>query len=233
MKFQEHQLAHQILDGLRGLEIGAASHNPFGLNTRNVAPREGYEFYVREQEKLGEVAAPVHIWGTADAVPVPDQSEDFIVSSHVVEHLPNVIGAFLEWNRIIRPGGYVFMIVPLRGALPADAERSITSLEHLIEDYRQDLTLDTHSIDGVPGGRMGHYHVFDPDTLLGAVEWMRAEGLCDWQLVAREDKDTKVGNGCTLAFLVRRRMGRTKALVRSCWKAWRQLSEYASRRRAS
>ena len=182
---------------------------------------------------MGEVSAPVHVWGLADAIPVPDHSENFIVSSHVVEHLPDVIGAFQEWNRIIRPGGYVFMIVPVRGALLADAERPITSLEHLIKDYRQGFTLDTHPTDGVPGGRMGHYHVFDPDTLIHAVEWMRAERLCDWRLVAREDKDTKVGNGFTLAFLVRRRVGRTRALVDSYLAAWRRLTGYATRTRAS
>ena len=35
------------------------------------------------------------------------------------------------------------------------------------------------------------------------VEWMCRNKLCDWTLVAREDIDTKVGNGFTLAFMVR------------------------------
>jgi hypothetical protein len=34
---------------------------------------------------------------------------------------------------------------------------------------------------------------------------MRAEGLCEWELVAREDVDSKVGNGFTLVFRVRHR----------------------------
>ena len=50
---------------------------------------------------------------------------------------------------------------------------------------------------------MGHYHTFLPDTLLKVVNWMCAQSLCDWELVAREDIDTKVGNGFTLAFKVR------------------------------
>src|SRR5262245_57939112 len=48
VRFPEHELAHQWLDGLRGLEIGAAAYNPFGLTTRNVTPQEDYEFYVAE-----------------------------------------------------------------------------------------------------------------------------------------------------------------------------------------
>lgn len=36
MKFQESALAHKLLDGLNGIEIGGSAHNSFGLNTRNV-----------------------------------------------------------------------------------------------------------------------------------------------------------------------------------------------------
>ncbi len=201
--FPEHWLAHELLDGLSGLEIGAASHNPFGLKTRNVASVEGVEFYAEEQRALGVEPAPVDIWAMGDRIPVPDHSEDFILSSHVLEHLPNVIGAFLEWDRIVRNGGYVFMIVPLKGALPQDAGRKLTPLDHFVECYRQNWDLDTHPTDGVPGGRMGHYHTFTPDSLTDVVDWMRANRLCDWELVAREDVDSKVGNGFTLVFRIR------------------------------
>ena len=50
---------------------------------------------------------------------------------------------------------------------------------------------------------MGHYHTFTPDSVLQVVEWMCRNKLCDWKLVAREDIDTKVGNGFTLVFMVR------------------------------
>ena len=201
--FPPHWLAHELLDGLSGLEIGASAHNPFGLKTRNVASREGNEFYAEQQRAMGVEPARVEIWAMGDRIPVPDRSEDFVLSSHVLEHLPNVVMALLEWNRIVRDSGYIFMIVPLKGALPQDAGRALTSLDHFIECYRQKWTLDTHPTDGVPGGRMGHYHTFTPDSLTDVVDWMRANRLCDWQLVAREDVDSKVGNGFTLVFRVR------------------------------
>ena len=201
--FPEHWLAHELLDGLTGLEIGAAAHNPFGLKTRNVASAEGADFYAEEQRAMGVDPAPVDIWAMGDRIPVPDRSEGFILSSHVLEHLPNVIGAFIEWDRIVREGGYVFMIVPLKGALPQDADRELTPLAHFIECYRQGWNLDTHPTDGVPGGRMGHYHTFTPDSLTDVVDWMRSNRLCDWELVAREDVDSKLGNGFTLVFRVR------------------------------
>lgn len=203
--FPEHGLAHELLDGLTGLEIGAAAYNPFGLNIRNVASPEGADFYFEEQRAMGVEPAPVDIWALADRIPVPDRSEDFVLSSHVAEHLPNLIGTFLEWDRIVRDAGYVFMIVPLQGALPQDGDRELTSLEHFVEDYRHGWTLDTHPTHDVPGGRMGHYHTFTPDSLTDVVDWMRACGLSDWQLVAREDVDSKVGNGFTLVFRVRHR----------------------------
>jgi hypothetical protein len=33
MKFMESKLAHQYLDGLKGIEIGGSAHNSFGLDT--------------------------------------------------------------------------------------------------------------------------------------------------------------------------------------------------------
>jgi SAM-dependent methyltransferase len=203
--FPEHWLAHELLDGLTGLEIGAAAHNPFGLKTRNVASSEGAQFYAEAQRAMGVEPAPVDIWAMGDRIPVHDRGEDFILSSHVLEHLPNVIAAFLEWDRIVNDGGYVFMIVPLKGALVEDAPRELTPLTHFIDCYRRGWTLDTHPTDGVPGGRMGHYHTFSPDSLTDVVDWMRTHGLSDWELVAREDVDSKVGNGFTLAFRVKPR----------------------------
>jgi len=207
MKFKEHLLAHEFLDGLQGLEIGAASHNSFGLKTRNVAPLDDYAFYSGAQEKMGEAPARVDIWAAAEAIPVPNDSEDFIISSHVLEHLPNVIATFWEWNRIVRAGGYIFMIVPHRNALPEDVGREITPLQHFLEDFRLQATLDTHPTDGVPGGRMGHYHVFEPASVLALVQWMKEQNLCTWQLVAREEVDSKVGNGFTLVFQVSTKSG--------------------------
>ena len=203
--FREHALAHQLLDGLIGLEIGAAAHNPFGLRTRNVALSEANEFYA--ELSRGEIIVPaaVDIWAPGDNIPVPDRSEDFVISSHLVEHLPNLIAAFIEWDRILRDGGYVFMIVPLKGALPADKSRELTPLSHFVEDYQQKRTLDTHPTDGVPGERAGHYHTFTPDSLLDVVQFMLQKGLCEWTLVAREEVDTKVGNGFTLVFKVSHR----------------------------
>src|SRR5215510_3692134 len=74
--FPEHWLAHELLDGLSGLEIGASARNPFGLKTRNVARREESEFYVEQQSAMGVEPARVDIWAMGDRIPVLDRSED-------------------------------------------------------------------------------------------------------------------------------------------------------------
>lgn len=35
-QYPESKLAHKLLDGMKGIEIGASLHNPFRLNTLNV-----------------------------------------------------------------------------------------------------------------------------------------------------------------------------------------------------
>ncbi len=200
----ESALAHSLLDGLKGLEIGPATHNPFGLNARNVELPAAHEFYAEEQRRLSGLEPPrVDLWAAADNIPVPNQSEGFILTSHILEDLPNVVGALLEWDRIVIDGGYVFMIVPHKWAFAPDASRELTSFEHFIDDHVRKASLESHPVEGVPGGKMGHYHTFTPDSVLQVVEWMCRNKLCDWTLVAREDIDTKVGNGFTLAFMVR------------------------------
>ena len=132
----EDALAHARLDGLRGLEIGAAAHNPFGLDTRNVAVPADWEFYANSQRDLGVEPARVNIWATADNIPVGNASQDFVITSHVVEHLPDLIGALVEWDRVVRDGGYIYMIVPLKGALAEDGPRPLTPVEHFVDDWR-------------------------------------------------------------------------------------------------
>lgn len=44
--------------------------------------------------------------------PIPDNSYDLIVCQHVIEHLPDTVKTLEEMNRIIKPGGKVFLETP-------------------------------------------------------------------------------------------------------------------------
>jgi SAM-dependent methyltransferase len=65
---------------------------------------------------------------------VPDASYDAVISSHVIEHLANPLGALAHWRRVARPAGYLLIVAPhLAGTF--DHRRPVTTLEHLVADF--------------------------------------------------------------------------------------------------
>lgn len=65
-----------------------------------------------------------------------DKQFDFLLSSNCLEHVANPIKALLEWKRIT--SGKIVLILP-RKDFNFDHKRSITSFQHLLEDYRNDV----------------------------------------------------------------------------------------------
>lgn len=45
-------------------------------------------------------------------LPFADGSVDAVYSSHCLEHIANYTGAYLDWFRVLKTGGYVVVIVP-------------------------------------------------------------------------------------------------------------------------
>ena len=124
---------------------------------------------------------------------------DFLLSSHMIEHTANPIGAISEWVRVLNDTGTLVIIFPHKdGAF--DHRRPTTTLAHLIQDFsngmgEDDLThlpeiLELHDLDRDPGAgsyenfiirsrknfenRCLHHHVFDIQL---AVELMNHMGL--------------------------------------------------------
>lgn len=67
---------------------------------------------------------------------IQDESYDFLYSSHVLEHLPNVLEGLKNWLRVIRKGGYCIMAIPLKD-LPnrVDFNREMTPVHHILTEY--------------------------------------------------------------------------------------------------
>ncbi|MBI5510714.1 MAG: class I SAM-dependent methyltransferase [Deltaproteobacteria bacterium] len=191
--FRESMLAHRWLDGLHGLEVGPSVSNGFGLPTRNVGRRD--KIYEREQLQAVGCFAPLHIEANADALPVPDGSQDFVLSSHVVEHCPDLIGTLREWFRVIRVNGILFIIAPHRDAAPSDVGRPLTTWETLVDLHHRRVTDADLADQGVAGHC--HYHVFSPTTLKSFIEQIFGAALV---LVEEQERDDKVGNGFTLVY---------------------------------
>ena len=65
-----------------------------------------------------------------------DCSLDFVVASHVVEHLRNPIGAVNSWARSLKNGGYLILVVPHKN-FTLDRDRPVTAISHLVDDAEQ------------------------------------------------------------------------------------------------
>ena len=207
--FPESRLAHKLLDRLEGLEIGPAAHNPFGLKTRNVglaADRDpfDYEFFKQSQLEMCGSFAAIDISADAADIPVPDDSTDFVLHSHVWEHLPNPLIALDEWVRIIRSGGYLFVIVPKRDAATADKDRPVTSLPSLVQLFEKKRRGETFPPEERGKGR-GHYTVFSPSLLREIGHWFNQSHVrARLDEIAFQETDDKVGNGHTIVWQVRK-----------------------------
>ena len=63
---------------------------------------------------------------------------DFVLASHVIEHIANPFKALLEWIRILRSGGFLMIIVPFKD-VTFDHKRKVVRIEHLIHDYHSHI----------------------------------------------------------------------------------------------
>ena len=88
-------------------------------------------------EAANDKAVRPDVIAPADDLPMlGDGSEDFVLCSHLMEHLADPIRALKEWWRVLRPGGLLLLILPDR-RYTFDRMRGATTLEHLISDHEQ------------------------------------------------------------------------------------------------
>ena len=199
MKFKESALAHRLLDGLEGLEIGGSAHNSFGLKTRNVDNTNELTPFKQEEIKLCGEALPVDVVSPGDQLPLEDNSVDFVISSHVIEHFPDPIKALREWYRVVKPGGYLYIIAPHKERT-FDKERSRTTLAELIE---------RHETGKQPEILNEHCSVWITEDFVELIRWL------GWNILHVQDVDDKVGNGFTVVIGVEKaNFGAPKAVVK-------------------
>jgi glycosyltransferase involved in cell wall biosynthesis len=201
MKFKESALAHKLLDGLEGLEIGGSAHNSFGLKTRNVDNTAELTCFKQEEIKLCGDALPVDIVSPGDQLPFEDNSVDFVISSHVIEHFPDPIKALKEWYRVVKPRGYLYIIAPHKERT-FDKERNRSTLAELIE---------RHETGKVPETLNDHCSVWITEDFVELVGWL------GWNILHVQDTDDKVGNGFTIVIGVDKPGAKIRdAVVNTC-----------------
>jgi ubiquinone/menaquinone biosynthesis C-methylase UbiE len=77
-----------------------------------------------------------------------DGQMDFVIMSHVLEHLSNPVKAIREAFRVLPIGGRLMVVVPDRD-FTFDRRRALTPFEHLWSDFENHVTenADDHYID--------------------------------------------------------------------------------------
>jgi SAM-dependent methyltransferase len=79
-------------------------------------------------------------------------SQDFVIASHVLEHLANPLAMLEDIHRVLRPKAHLVLLLPDRHKT-FDCDRSPTPLAHLVDEYRRDVREvdDAHIIDFLIG----------------------------------------------------------------------------------
>jgi len=168
-------LADRYLRGLRGVEIGGAANNDFFLNTVNVDYQAVPSTHAAQLRHAGR-SMTVDVIAAADALPFADKSYDFVLASHVLEHMPDPIAALEDWSRVARR--FVLVILP-QPTNEFDAGRELSTPGELIERHRARLASDQDR----------HWSVWSSGSF---GELCRRIGL---DVIEVQDPDDKRGNG--------------------------------------
>lgn len=150
-------LIKEIIANKKGIEIGGPSsifsdnsflpiyahiqqldNCNFSSNTLwNEALMEGYfyKYHLKKEKGYQFIEDGINLTS------IESDSYDFLLSSHVLEHIANPMKALNEWKRIIKTNGHLILLVPHKDGT-FDHQRPITSLTHLIDDYEKNIGED-------------------------------------------------------------------------------------------
>ncbi len=82
------------------------------------------------------------------AMPFDDGAFDAILCSHVLEHVPDDRAAMSELRRVLRPGGWALVLVPLDLARDKTHEDfSVTAPEDRVREFGQDDHVRMYALD--------------------------------------------------------------------------------------
>ncbi len=145
---QYRQNGYALLRG-HGLEIGAL-HNPAAIPSQctvdycDVISKEQAVDLFPELDP-NTIVEPRYIANLdqGELSQFSDQQFDFVIISHVIEHLANPIAIVNDVFRITKYGGHVVMVCPDK-RYTFDRQRDLTPFTHLVDEYQQHVSVVTN-----------------------------------------------------------------------------------------
>ena len=139
----------------------------------------------------------------AGQLPFGDNRLDFIIASHVLEHLPFPLAALRNWYQVLAPGGNLVLKVPDK-RYSFDIRRPRTRLQHLIDEDRDRTAFDKRAhfadwVEHVEGKQRNtlpwehetnrlmeidysiHYHVWTDEDVRDLLDYTRHALGMDWR----------------------------------------------------
>ena len=146
-----------VLDHMKGkgLEIGAYIQPfPYDINTTTMVYQDRFDTEYLKKMATGnphfpiENVAKVDVIGDAHEKHFENNCFDFIVNSHLFEHLYNPLLALKNWLLQLKDGGYLYIVIPDKNET-FDSPRDVTSVDHIIDDFKGNITSTSrdHYID--------------------------------------------------------------------------------------
>ena len=133
------------LSRLKGLEIGPLDKpllpkSKYDINYLDIVSTDVLveRCKLNPNREENRVVPLDYVIGTQSISKVVDQKFDYVVASHVVEHLPNIFGWLRDLAKILNKNGSLFLVVP-DYRFTFDMKRPLSSLGELIENDRNQL----------------------------------------------------------------------------------------------
>lgn len=147
---ERHDLACIDVGNMRGLEIGPLANPIVRKDQGNVLYvdhataeelRHKYSLDPGMKDRLDEIVDVDYVvrqgQGVYDAV-MQDVPFDYVMASHLIEHIPDPVGWFMDLARVLRIGGILSLVIPDKRYC-FDIKRRTTETSEVIDAYLRRL----------------------------------------------------------------------------------------------
>ncbi|HET7207430.1 MAG TPA: methyltransferase domain-containing protein [Terriglobales bacterium] len=151
LRWAENRYLRRYFQG-RGLEIGGLWRK-FKVSPQTkvwYVDRLSTEELARQYSEVDAILVAPDLIADAELLPIGSASVDFLIASHVLEHLRFPLDALRSWYEALKPGGYLLLKIPDK-RFTFDRHRKRTTLQHLIEEAQNpaDFDVPAHYADWV------------------------------------------------------------------------------------